>query len=76
MPHSLAAGIVIFFGVYFVAGFAFALAFATSGVKIVQPKAAGSGWGFRALIAPGALALWPYLAMRWLRAANGRGKTP
>jgi hypothetical protein len=74
MPQPLAAGIVALFGLYFVAGFAFALAFATSGVKTVQPKATDSGWGFRALIVPGSLALWPYLAMRWLRAANGQGK--
>lgn len=74
MSQTLAAWIVAVLGTYFAAGLAFALVFAMSGVNAVQPKAAGSGWGFRALIVPGAAALWPYLAMRWLRADNQRRK--
>jgi len=52
--------------VYCVAGSVFATAFVTVGVKRIDSQAIGSGIGFRALIFPGAAALWPFLLRRWL----------
>ena len=52
---------------YTAAGLLFAVAFALRGAAAIDPAARDSGWGFRLLIIPGAMALWPVLAKRWLR---------
>lgn len=52
--------------VYAIVGILFATAFVTRGAGSIDPAAKHSGWGFRALIFPGAAALWPWLAKRWL----------
>ena len=45
-----------------------ALAFVTVGVTRVQP--ASISVGARILILPGAAALWPYVLLRWMKAAR------
>jgi hypothetical protein len=45
-----------------------ALAFAALGVTRVQPMA--MSLGARILILPGAVALWPYLLTRWIKASR------
>jgi hypothetical protein len=57
---------------YGLAGLAFAIAFVTLGVARVDPAAAGAPIGFRFLILPGSLALWPVLLSRWMRATRRR----
>lgn len=54
-------------GLYLAAGLLFATAFVSSGVQRVDPAARGAGLGFRLLIFPGVVALWPWLAIRWWR---------
>lgn len=63
---------------YGAAGTLFALAFALRGAAIVEPSARGGTLGFRVVILPGAIVLWPYLLVRWLRAeaAASAGKAP
>lgn len=48
-------------------GLVFALWFIARGVARVDPAARGTGWGFRLLLLPGSLALWPLLARRCWR---------
>jgi len=45
-------------------GVLFALPFAARWVGRVDPDAAEGSWGFRLLIVPGAVALWPLLVAR------------
>ena len=52
--------------VYLGLGFVFAVAFAFFGARRIDPHAAQGSWGFRLLIIPGAMALWPILLRRWL----------
>ena len=52
---------------YLVAGAIFAPLFALRGVEKVDPAAHGASWGFRLIILPGAMALWPLLLVRWVR---------
>ena len=52
-------------GLYALVGLLFALPFLSRGVGRVDPAAAESGWGFRLIILPGVVALWPLLALRW-----------
>jgi hypothetical protein len=51
---------------YAACGVALALAFVVGGISRVQP--APISLGARILILPGAVALWPYVLMRWLAA--------
>ena len=62
----IAAVFLIGLGVYLGCGFAFAVPFALVGVKQIDPHAEHGSWGFRLLIMPGAMALWPLLLKRWL----------
>lgn len=66
MAAALANWLVILLGVYAALGLIFALAFVTRGVGRVDPAAREGTWGFRLLILPGTVALWPLLARRWL----------
>ena len=70
MAETIATGFVTVGGVYLLVGVLFALAFVTRGVNRLEPSAADGSWGFRVLIFPGTVALWPLLARRWLRAAG------
>ena len=72
MPHGLAVWLVTLVTAYVGAGVVFAAAFATRGVSRVDVRAAGAGWGFRLLIVPGTVFLWPLLLRLWWRAAHGR----
>ena len=48
-------------------GLVFALGFVAFGVARVDETARGTSWGFRLLLLPGSVALWPLLAWRWRR---------
>ena len=61
----IAAVILIALGIYLALGLLFAIPFALIGVKRIDPHAAHGSWGFRLLIIPGTMALWPLLVKRW-----------
>ncbi|MEP7013146.1 MAG: hypothetical protein ABJC13_22735 [Acidobacteriota bacterium] len=71
MGDRVAAWIVALAASYLAAGVVFALAFLLRGIERIDPAAHGTRWGFRCLIAPGVVALWPLLARRWWSAARG-----
>ncbi len=64
---ALAQAILILLGLYFGLGLLFALSFVLKGVSVIDPAAHSATIGFRVLIFPGAMALWPMLAKRWLK---------
>lgn len=51
--------------IYAAAGLVFAVFFLWRGVARLDSAAAGSPLGFRLIILPGVVALWPLLAWRW-----------
>jgi len=59
--------LVDFLAVYGAAGVAFAIAFVSVGIARVDPVARHAPLGFRLIVAPGAAALWPLLALRWVK---------
>lgn len=63
----IAAIFLILLGIYLACGFVFAVPFVLFGVKKIDPHAAHGSWGFRLLIIPGTMALWPLLLRRWLK---------
>lgn len=56
---------------YLAAGLLFAFAFQLRGLRALDAAAHGTSIAFRLLITPGVIALWPLVAMRWLRATKG-----
>jgi hypothetical protein len=66
-----AATIIVYgLALYAACGLVAALAFVSIGVTRVQPQS--MSLGARILILPGAVALWPYVLMRWLAAQGAR----
>ena len=63
---TMATWLVNALAVYAAVGFIFAIAFVWKGVGKIDPAAAEGTIGFRLLIIPGTIALWPILARRWL----------
>lgn len=59
--------IVWLLGIYALLGLLFAPFFVLRGVEQLDPSAQQSTWGFRVLIVPGVMALWPLLLLRLLR---------
>jgi hypothetical protein len=53
---------------YAAVGLCIAMAFVTAGVERVLPQPMTFTPGARLALLPGAAALWPYVAIRWLRA--------
>ncbi|HVU94433.1 MAG TPA: hypothetical protein VHE34_04380 [Puia sp.] len=51
---------------YLAAGTLFALVFVLFGVQKVDPTAHGATAGFRIIIIPGCILLWPILLRKWL----------
>jgi len=64
---EIARGILAVAGIYGGIGLLFGLAFVALGIQRIDPAARGTSWGFRLLVLPGVVALWPFLALRWLR---------
>ncbi len=62
----IANAMLLLLAIYLACGLLFALPFALFGVKAIDPRAAHGSWGFRILIIPGTIALWPWLLRRWL----------
>ena len=62
----IAAAFLMLLGAYLACGLVFAVPFALIGVRRIDPHAANGSWGFRLLIIPGVMALWPILLRRWV----------
>ena len=69
----IASVFLVALGIYLACGLMFAIPFVLTGVKRIDPHAAHGSWGFRLLIIPGSMALWPLLLKRW---AGGTHEPP
>ena len=65
MNEPLAELVVAVVGAYVAAGALFAAAFVTWGVSRIDSAARVGTPGFRLIILPGVVALWPLLLLRW-----------
>jgi hypothetical protein len=55
-------------GIYLAAGLLFAVIFLIKGIERVDASAHGATWGFKLIIIPGIMALWPVLLNKWIKA--------
>jgi hypothetical protein len=67
MTEQVASTLVLTLGIYLALGVLFALPFAFWGSGRLDPDARAASVGFRLVILPGAVVLWPLLAGRWVR---------
>ena len=58
---------------YVLCGLAVGVPFVLRGVGRADEAARGASLGFRLLILPGALALWPLMAAKWVNAIRSGG---
>ena len=58
---------------YAAAGGVFALLFLLFGAARIDNGAKGAGLGFRLLIIPGLIALWPLMLIRWVTGGQPHG---
>lgn len=54
-------------GAYVALGALFASTFVVRGIQSVDPVAKGSTLGFRLIVLPGVVAMWPLLLRAWFR---------
>jgi len=59
--------VVIVAGLYLLAGAVFAIFFLTKGITKIDSGTHGAGWGFRLIILPGTIVLWPVLFRKWVK---------
>jgi hypothetical protein len=65
----IVAEVILFIGLaYILCGLAVGLPFVLRGVDRVDEAARGAPIGFRLLILPGTVALWPLMVTKWMRA--------
>ena len=63
----IAETLLITAGIYLFCGLAFAIPFVLVGAGKIDPHAMHGSWGFRILIIPGTMFLWPLLVQRWMK---------
>ncbi len=66
MSDSIAFAILSIAAAYFATGVCFAIVFVFRGIQTLDPATAHAPLTFRAILVPGATALWPLLLRRWM----------
>jgi hypothetical protein len=65
----IVAEVILLIGLaYILSGLAVGVPFVLTGVQRVDEAARGASLGFRLLILPGSVALWPLMAQKWIHA--------
>jgi hypothetical protein len=72
MQPALADALLAVIALHAALGALFAIAFHWRGLARMDAAAAHGSLGFRALVTPGAIALWPLLARRWWKASRAK----
>ena len=54
--------------IYLCCGIVFSIAFLVKGISRIDETTYNSTWGFKIIIIPGAIALWPLLLQKWIKA--------
>ena len=72
MAVDVVHGVLYALAIYLAVGAVVAVPFVIVGIGRIDPAAKAAPPVFRLLVLPGAVAMWPFLLRRWMRA----GRTP
>jgi hypothetical protein len=73
-PGVIVAEVILYIClVYSLCGLAVGVPFVLGGVDRVDASARGASIGFRLIILPGTVALWPIIATKWIKAFRTEG---
>ena len=61
--------------IYLLAGCLFLFPFMIKGINAIDEGAHGGSWGFKLIISPGTIVLWPFLLKKWMRAVKERSNS-
>ena len=64
--------IIVTIIVYLSCGFLFAIPFVIKGANKIDEGAHGATWGFRLIIIPATIVLWPVLLKKWIAANKNK----
>ncbi len=70
MFQALVTVFFILLLVYLICGVVFTFFFLARGLQKVDEDVPGSSWGFRIIIIPGCIVLWPVLMRKWIHAVK------
>ena len=73
VTEGVIQAILMGLALYGIAGTVFALPFTLWGARAMDHGTHDTGFGFRLIILPGVIMLWPYLLARWIFGAKFRG---
>ncbi|QDU65429.1 hypothetical protein Pla86_04940 [Planctomycetes bacterium Pla86] len=76
MLVTIVEGGLVALGVYLAAGVLFAVPFLLNGAGRIDQDAAGGSRGFKLLVFPGVVALWPLLVGPWRRSRQRTERSP
>ncbi len=62
--------ILIILLIFLIIGILFTFFFISRGLEKVDEDTKGSTWGFKVIIIPGCILLWPFLLRKWLQASK------
>ena len=65
--ESIIQVLIYVFSGYLLIGLAFSVLFYMKGLSKIDKNAIGSTLGFKLIIFPGVLMLWPFLLTKWLK---------
>ena len=68
--ESIVGIIFLLLALYLIAGFVFYILLLRKGMKAMDEAAEGVKLGFKLLILPGTLFLWPFLWATWKKSSN------
>jgi hypothetical protein len=66
--------LLLLVGVYLLCGLVVGVPFVLRGVDVVDEAAKSAPLGFRLLILPGSVALWPLVRARWIKSRRTGGR--
>ena len=72
MPVELAHGVLGALGAYLSIGLVVGISFVIAGIGQVDAAAKDTPWTFKLVVLPGVVALWPFVAARWVGARRRR----
>jgi hypothetical protein len=72
MPETVISVLLFIMAAYLIAGIFFTIPFQVMGLKKIDEGVHGSSIGFRIIIVPGCILLWPFLLRKWIKATDGK----